>query len=112
MAAQAFTGLAVPNPAGLAMSNYSDTDYGMGPNLKYGLGNPIPTQQPSFTSSFYSDRTAPHLATKSPTLKGQFEEYFEKKPLLNNYLGMKRMKLVWIWCKNMRSGYLPKPLQP
>lgn len=86
MAAQAFTGLAVPNPAGLAMSNYSDTDYGMGPNLGHGLGNPIPPQQPSFTSSFYSDRTAPHLATKSPTLQGQFEEYFENKPLLSNYL--------------------------
>jgi hypothetical protein len=79
-AAQAFTGL--------ALSNSSDTDSGMGPNLEYGLGNPIPTQQPSFTSSFYSERTAPHLATKSPTLelKEKFEAHFEKKPLLSNYL--------------------------
>ena len=94
-AAQAFTGLALSNPAGLAMSNSSDTDSGMGPNLEYGLGNPIPTQQPSFTSSFYSDRTAPHVATKSPTLelKEKFEAHFEKKPLLSNYL------------KKLRNGY-------
>jgi len=85
MAAQAFTGLAVPNTAGLAMSNYSYTV----PNLQYGLGlgNSFPTQQPSFTASFHSDSTAPHLATKSPlALKVDFEKYFKNKPLLSNYL--------------------------
>lgn len=69
----------MPNTAGLAMSNYSYTV----PNLQYGLGlgNSFPTQQPSFTASFHSDSTAPHLATKSPlALKVDF------KPFLSNYL--------------------------
>jgi hypothetical protein len=84
-AAQAFTGLAVQNPAGLAMSNYSDTDSVMGPNFGHGLGNPIPPQQPSFTSSFYSDRTAPHFRT--PKLESQKEvEAFGKNRMISEYL--------------------------
>jgi hypothetical protein len=86
-AAQAFTGLALQNPAGLSMSNSSDMDSGMGPNFGHGLGNPIPPQQPSFTSSFYADKPAAHVV-RSPTLdliKG--EEY---KPMISNYISKLR----------------------
>lgn len=85
-AAQAFTGLAVQNPAGLAMPKSFDTDSGMGPNFGHGLGNPFPPQQPSFTASFYGDEPAAHVV-RSPTLESQKEvEAFGKNPMISKYL--------------------------
>ena len=81
-AAQAFTGLALQNPAGL-MSNSSDMDSGMGPNFGHGLGNPIPPQQPSFTSSFYADKPAAHVV-RSPTL--DLIKVKEYKPMISKYI--------------------------